>query len=187
MINIHDNPVYELPRQRPYVDFSHDTFKVWQGGRFRTTGCREVFQSYYLMYNASREFYYRMPYHVTDEETQKWNIARWFSYIEGRMGWHERTHINRTTAGNIIRIWPSGGWLKNSMSKSLLTLMIRCGNYCYEHSQLEEVLHRNYYTVRTLPAIHRFLQNHHNYLGYNRHWYTTFYGRSWDQVCWMLF
>jgi len=165
---------------------TRDAFGVWQDSRNRPawTGCRDTALSRMSVTNHPH-IWYKMRNNA-NFSTAAWNIARWFYYIEGRMGWHDRTVLRFVSGAPELRITPSGGWLRNSITKSLFTLMVRAGRHCHEGSSLEDNLHRDPYCRAVLPAIHRFFQGYHfpHGLMYNNMGFVRAYAhRPWNWIC----
>lgn len=160
-----------------------------------------------MMNHYEGYIYYKFPVNKVpqrDELEGCKNIERWFYYIEGRMGWSDRSKFCLLCGiPNCIKIFPSPKWRQNLTSLSLLTLMIRVGLQCTPERSLEEVLHYDKYTNLTKSAIHRFLQGHQHYAGrfettrdtWTEGWIYKFidrdrngtsYEKGWDVICRLL-
>jgi len=114
------------------------------------------------------------------------NIARFFHDFEERMGWWDRTHVHPTEHDDTVHVYYSGGWLQNTVSCWLGTLVCRLGGRYFPDKEFDWVFHQHSYGATTLPAIYRYLDGCTHYVGPSSGWYDVFRWRTWDEVCQML-
>ncbi len=138
-----------------------------------------------LGYQFNHTWYNKPDIKYTNEQVCE-NIARFFWYVEGRMGWWDRTRVHPTEYPNVVQVYFSGGWLQNHTAAWLGTLILRLGGHCSEGCSLEWVLHQHKYGRETIPAVYRFLQGYQHYTGTKVGWRIVFNNRTWDKVCSML-
>ncbi len=170
-------------RDRPYYGWA----------TCRNTGTRELLRERdkerQLGYQFNNGWYHKSGALYTDRYTNEQiqeNIARFFWYVEGRMGWEDRTRVHTTEYPNIVQVYFSSGWVQNDTAAWLATLILRLGGNCGEGRSLEWVLSQHTYGRDTIPAIHRFLQGHQHYTGISEGWWKAFAARTWDSACAML-
>lgn len=176
---------------------------LWLGGNGgvyggRWAACRDIGNRRLLNFGSHRCLFYQfnpawyeqgaVSYPYSHGQIAQ-NIARLFWYVEGRMGWEDRTRIQRTQYGQVLVAVFSGGWFQSPTTQWLATLLLRLGGHCAEGRSLEWVLHQHQYGHETIPAIHRFLQGYQHYTGCMREgkgWHMLFGLRNWEQVCRLL-
>lgn len=188
MFTIHE--AVELPYRKIYstVDGGH-SFGIPDTRRATTwRSCREQTRRL-IVSNKPNHLWFEFNHNAFSPNftTSAWNVARWFYYIEGRMGWHERTVFNWVHNQQMLRVTPAAVWYRDHITISLFTLMLRVGLKCSEGTSLEENLHRDPYCLDTLSAIHRFLQGYNLYIGNSFFgWHATFNNLHWNSICRLL-
>ena len=163
---------YPEPVEDCYGFFDH-LYEIW-------SNCREYGQIYLAEKGRceQRICYAFNPVHYQQDIADiPMNIARWFWYLEGHMGWeeNERTRIHPSQYDNVVVVHFADGWFQNDMAISLATLMLRIAPYCHHGALMDEVIGRYRYIANTKSAIYRFLQGYQYYTG----WVNNGMGYGW--------
>jgi len=174
-----------IPVVHPVLDTRHDVcntdlinssaFGYWNDPKTRYwTGCRETLHSYlWTPFGRSKRtipFYFRCSHLPFNRSQVKLNIARMLWYLERRMGWQERTQVHDMKHERHVAVLLSPGWLQNTMSASLVSLMIRLGRHCSEEAissdgHFDDLLDISEIARTTKPAIYLFLEGLQHYRG----------------------
>jgi len=151
--------------------------------------CRESADTYLAPdHPPQREWlYYRyMPSSYNLEGPSHDNINRMFEYVEGLMGWTDRTRIITTDIPDCVVVFPSKMWLRSRLPHvSLFTVLLRISPYFYEWRPFDEVLERHNYSKDTKPAIHHYIEMKGNclYAGNHNGWHRAFQHRDPTVTC----
>jgi len=171
---------YRMPRRERFHYTSH-MYNFW-------TGCREA-ATHWLWRCAGRDthqigFYFNPMFYEVSPEEGCWSMARWFWYLEGEMGWDERTMVHRCRQHeNAVVVKLADGWFQNRQSVSLATLMLRLGPYCKEGILMDDVFSKDLFAIETRHAIYRFLFGNQHYTGYQGYgWFYSFRNRPQQDV-----
>ena len=155
---------FRTPRADQFGYYDIPNYKSW-------TDCRETadtgLNGPYTRKTHSLPYRFNPQYYGVTAPEGCLNIARWFWYIEGHMGWSERTRIHRTECPWTIMAIISSSWFQNRASISLFSLMLRLGAYCLEDISMDTVLNRHSYAQNTKPAIYRFLDGYQHFVDSN--------------------
>lgn len=116
----------------------------------------------YFMFSWNSNYFHDL--NKNDPQDIPMNIARWFWYIEGHMGWHDRTMICRSKANNVVHVYLSPGWVQNQIMISLATVIARTGPYCRPGRSMDSMLELDYLSGTRL-AFYRVLAGYQHYTG----------------------
>ena len=150
-------------------DYTHH--KIWQNVIVRKTGQLSIA----FKYGDQINFLDTTPRPAGNKEARE-NVARFMDYVEReKLGWADRSKVHLTQYPDIISVKLAPGWLMNTASCSLATIMLRLGFYCRSGTEFNWLLDQYLFSRETKPAIHRFLSGYYHYTGPDGdQWYSRF-------------
>lgn len=164
--NNYNDKLYVSTPYRPEPS-SFATYKSFNKEVYRIINwhyCRDVFNPY--LYKIDIFFY-------AHKLNKGINILYFMQKIEKKLIIF--SDYGPTQKKSIMWIRPSKWWTTKPIRRSLLTLLIRCGeNYDFKKNNFKDALFSDPYSKATKYAINRFLSGHTHYTGSKKGWFDQF-------------
>jgi hypothetical protein len=164
---------YSIYNQGHYMP-TFGSFAIGQkkGRNYLTIGywynCREAFANVFTSKTKYIVFYHR--------KNAGQRITKFINRIEKQVKVWPRSEITgiKNRPGSQISVMKvSRWWTKNPARKSLLTILLRCGEN-YKWNNFEKALKSNLYIRKTKKAVDKFLQGHTRWVGFFAGWFDQF-------------
>lgn len=125
--------------------------------------CREVFHSNFR--SRTNYFAYRC---INTSDMGAKNIPEFLNKFEIKMGLKpSQFYITKEFSTHLIVVQPNKFWLKNSLRRNLLTILIKVGRSYKSHvkGSFSRLLYNNRYIKYSKPALLKFMQGYTCYNG----------------------
>lgn len=155
---------------------------------FTLESCRERFAKSFV--------HDTIGFYVLHKRGYNKNVAAFLLRTESILGIESKSEFATTNRQTILWVQPSMFWKECQMKRSLLTILVRCGNnYFLDEDNYEDALFGHEYIVPTRRAMTRFLFGFTKYVGPDistessvqiKGWKSIFDGKSEEVVKSML-